>query len=148
MIGTQGTVVVTGLFGMHGGSVVGVVGVVELVGPTTVDGGTAVVVDPDGGAVVVGPKMVLVVVVPAGPPAHPNDCSRPVNMPATPGKLASLLCTERRTWQIGSRTDGGRHPPVWAFVATGWPTTSPAHIATAQSARRRLRWLESVRSPP
>ena len=91
-MGTHGTVVVTGLFGMQGGSVVELV---ELVGPTAVVGGTAVVVEPGGVLVVVGPKMVEVVVVPAGPPAHPNDCNSAVKIPPTPGRPAKLVCTDR-----------------------------------------------------
>ena len=96
-------VVVEELFGMHGGSDVDV-GAVVPVPVVVVVAGTTVVV-------VVGAK-VVVVVVPGVAPAHPKDCSRDVKIPDTPGKPPSATWTDRRSWQIGSRTDGSSCAPA------------------------------------
>ena len=98
VVETHGTVVVEGLFGIQGGSVVDEVGVVVPV--------PLVVVVVLGTTVVVVVAPMLVVVVPGVAVLHPRDCSSEVKIPATPGNPAKEPCSDWTSWQIGSRKDG------------------------------------------
>jgi hypothetical protein len=126
-----------------------VVGLVEVVGPVPVVGG---VVDDDvvlpGKSVVV---VAVVVVVPdGGIVEHPNTpASDPSTAPA-PGRPAKVACSDRSSWQIGSRMDGSSCERTGSLTtcvdtAAGIPRTS-APLTKRHSPRRRR--LATIDPPP
>lgn len=133
--GAHGTVVVDGLPGMQGGTVVGGAGSVTPV----------VVVRPGTNA--------LVVVEPGvGSAAQPSDCDNESRIRVATGEGANVAASERTRSHTRPRTDGsswanavevGPWTP-WALLNSGWATTTSAHSPTAQIHLRRL----AIAPPP
>lgn len=138
VVEAQGTVVVDGSFGMHGGRVVDVVGTVGPDGPV-------VVVIPGARVVVVVGEVEVLVVVPADG-AHPSDCNSDGKSPLRPVKAPNRASRDRINWQMGSRMAGSSwarvirpEPSVCAPLVSGCPTTIPTQSASTHSPMRRRR---------
>ena len=117
VVGWQCTVVVWGLFGIQGGSVVVGPGVV---GPPMVVLGEAAVVLVPG----------LMVVVDDGAPPHPKAASSETKTPETDGNPAKATCSERTNWQMVARKDS----PIWAAATPSDAATMDGGSAIMRSA--------------